>query len=556
MKIKFTYEQYAADVSSGNQIACDYVKLAVKRWDDDLKNGHQRGLWFDEQAAQRAIKFMSLLTQFEGKFHGKPLMLEPWQQFIVANLFGWKWEDGSRRFTESYIELARKNGKSTLGGGIADYMFAADGEYGAEIYSAATKRDQAKKVFEAGKYLLKNSTSKKLREMVTFQNYNLHIEEKYSKFEPLSSDHKRLDGLNPHCVIIDEYHAHPDNGVYSVMKSGMGSRRQPLLFLITTAGFNRQSPCYIQRNLVDNVLRGVAEQDSLFGMIYTLDEDDDWKDESKWIKANPNLGVSVNTKWLAAEISRADADNSQIVPVMTKNLNVWTDAAETWIKDADWMACDIGALPDLTGKECYGGLDLASTRDISALVLQFPDVYGKKQILPIFWMPEMNYKERVERDKVNYDVWIREGFIRITPGNVTDYEFIKADILKLAKKYSIRKIAYDRWNASQLVIDLMEKGIKMEGFGQGFGSMSAPTKELNKLVLKKEINHAGNPVLRWMCSNVSIKRDPADNIKIDKANSQEKVDGMVSLVMALGMELNDDGKKTYNQHGLRKLVKK
>jgi phage terminase large subunit-like protein len=551
MKINFTYNQYAEEVRSGKQVACDYVKLAVQRWFNDHERGHERGLWFDEQAAQRVIKFMSLLTQFEGKFHGKPLMLEPWQQFIVANLFGWKWEDGSRRFTESYIELARKNGKSTLGGGIADYMFAADGEYGAEIYSAATKRDQAKKVFEAGKYLLKNSTSKKLREMVTFQNYNLHIEEKYSKFEPLSSDHKRLDGLNPHCVIIDEFHAHPDNGVYSVMKSGMGARRQPLLFTITTAGFNRFSPCYNQRKLVENVLDGVIEQDNLFGMIYTLDEDDDWKDEKVWIKANPNMGVSVSEKWLRNEIERADADNTQLVPVMTKNLNVWTDAAETWIKDADWMACDIGALPDLTGKECYGGLDLASTRDITALVLQFPDVNGKRQILPIFWMPEMNYQERVERDKVNYDVWIREGFIRITPGNVTDYDFIKADILKMAKQYQIRNIAYDRWNASQLVIDLIEEGLKMESFGQGYGSMSAPTKELNKMVLKKNLNHAGNPVLRWMCKNVSIKRDPADNIKIDKNAAQEKVDGMVALVMAIGVELKGDNKKTYNQHGLR-----
>jgi phage terminase large subunit-like protein len=538
-------------VRSGKQVACDYVKLAVQRWFNDHERGHERGLWFDEQAAQRVIKFMSLLTQFEGKFHGKALMLESWQQFIVANLFGWKWEDGSRRFTESYIELARKNGKSTLGGGIADYMFAADGEYGAEIYSAATKRDQAKKVFEAGKYLLKNSISKKLREMVTFQNHNLHIESKYSKFEPLSSDHKRLDGLNPHCVIIDEFHAHPDNGVYSVMKSGMGARRQPLLFTITTAGFNRFSPCYNQRKLVENVLDGVIEQDNLFGMIYTLDEDDDWKDEKVWIKANPNMGVSVSEKWLRNEIERADADNTQLVPVMTKNLNVWTDAAETWIKDADWMACDIGALPDLTGKECYGGLDLASTRDITALVLQFPDVNGKRQILPIFWMPEMNYQERVERDKVNYDVWIREGFIRITPGNVTDYDFIKADILKMAKQYQIRNIAYDRWNASQLVIDLIEEGLKMESFGQGYGSMSAPTKELNKMVLKKNLNHAGNPVLRWMCKNVSIKRDPADNIKIDKNAAQEKVDGMVALVMAIGVELKGDNKKTYNQHGLR-----
>jgi phage terminase large subunit-like protein len=335
------------------------------------------------------------------------------------------------------------------------------------------------------------------------------------------------------------------------MKSGMGARRQPLLFTITTAGFNRFSPCYNQRKLVENVLDGVIEQDNLFGMIYTLDEDDDWKDEKVWIKANPNMGVSVSEKWLRNEIERADADNTQLVPVMTKNLNVWTDAAETWIKDADWMACDIGALPDLTGKECYGGLDLASTRDITALVLQFPDVNGKRQILPIFWMPEMNYQERVERDKVNYDVWIREGFIRITPGNVTDYDFIKADILKMAKQYQIRNIAYDRWNASQLVIDLIEEGLKMESFGQGYGSMSAPTKELNKMVLKKNLNHAGNPVLRWMCKNVSIKRDPADNIKIDKNAAQEKVDGMVALVMAIGVELKGDNKKTYNQHGLR-----
>lgn len=526
--------QYAYDVLNGEILVCRFVMLAVQRHFADLKNGHKRELYFDEAAAWRAINFFKFLKHSKGEFAGKPFELSPWQQFIVWVLFGWLREDGTRRFRYGYTEISRKNGKTTFAAGIGLYMMLGDKESGAEVYSAATTRDQAKICFEEAQRMVSKSG---LKQYATVYKHNIHSTGTASKFEPLSSDADSLDGLNPHCAVIDEYHAHKDAEIYNVMKSAMGARTQPLQFIITTAGFNKFGPCYQLRKTLLEILEGKKEDDAFFAMVYTLDEDDDWTDETVWIKANPNLHyIPTMLNYLKQECKQAINNVSEEVNFKTKNLNVWTDASKTWLADAVWMQGKDEVDPfELAGRECYAGLDLASTRDITAFVLFFPAEDGESfMILPFFWIPEMSYQERVKKDGVNYDAWIKEGFIRTTPGNTTDYDQVKADIIALGAQYQIKSIAFDRWNSSQLVNQLVDEGATLSPFGQGFVSMNAPTKELEKMVYEGKLQHGGNPVLRWMCGNIEIKRDPAGNIKIDKGKSSEKVDGMVALVMAIG----------------------
>ncbi|MTI32808.1 terminase large subunit [Xanthovirga aplysinae] len=534
MTDKRTAKQYIEDVISGKELVGHHVRCAVERHLTDLEQGQKRGIYFDEEAAQRPIDFFRFLTHSKGAFAGKPFELAPFQKFCLWVLFGWKNEDGTRRFKYAYKEIARKNGKTTFAAGLGLYMLVADGEQGAEIYTAATKRDQAKICFNEAKSMVQKS--KGLKKYITVYQHNIHIQASSSKMEPLSSEHDTLDGLNPHCSIVDEYHAHKTAELYNVMKSAMGAREQPLQFTITTAGFNKESPCYKLRKTCIDILEGRKQDDTLFALIYTLDEGDDWTDPKNWNKANPNLGVALKEKYLKDECNQAQNNSSEIVNFLTKNLNIWTDASEVWIKDDDWMKGNIAVDPEaLKGRECFGGLDLAVTRDITALILLFPNEEEETfDILPFFWVPADNARERAERDQVDYPTWIREGFIFDTPGNVTDYGFIKQTILDLAEKYQIRSIAYDRYNATQLVLELTDEGLEMAPFGQGFVSMSAPTKELEKLAMQGKLQHSGNPVLRWMCSNVELRRDPAGNIKIDKAKSTEKVDGMVALAMAIG----------------------
>jgi len=535
MKDQRTAKEYIEDVITGKELVGHLVRCAVERHLTDLEEAHERGLYFDEEAAQRPIDFFRFLTHSKGAFAGKPFELEPFQKFCIWVIFGWKNEDGTRRFKYAYKEISRKNGKTTFAAGLGLYMLLGDGEQGAEIYTAATKRDQAKICFNEAKSMVQKS--KGLKKYITAYQNNLHIQATASKMEPLSADYDTLDGLNPHCSIVDEYHAHKNAELYNVMKSAMGAREQPLQFTITTAGFNKESPCYKLRKTCIDILEGRKQDDTFFALIYTLDEEDDWTDPANWKKANPNLGVALKMKYLKDECNQAQNNPSEIVNFLTKNLNIWTDASEVWIKDADWMqSANIVVDPaKLIGRECYAGLDLAVTRDITALVLLFPNEEDESfDVLPFFWVPADNARDRAERDQVDYPTWIRDGHIFSTPGNVTDYGFIKHTILELAEKYQIRSIAYDRYNATQLVLELIDEGLTMAPFGQGFVSMSAPTKELEKLAIQGKLHHSGNPVLRWMASNVELRRDPAGNIKIDKAKSSEKVDGMVSLAMAIG----------------------
>lgn len=547
---KYPAELYAEQVRSGEILVCEYVRLAVERYYADLDRALDKGWYFDKKAAMRAIRFIEKLKHTKGEWAGQRFRLEPWQQFVLWNIFGWKNADGTRRFRYVYIEIARKNGKTALSAGIGLYMLFADGESRPEVYSAATVKDQAKICFSDAAEIVKATD---LKNYLTPYRNSIVYELKGGTMKPLSSDYGTHDGLNPSCGIIDEFHAHKDSGMFDVIKSAFGARRQPLMFIITTAGFDKSGVCYAYRENVIKVLRGVNEDDSLFGIIYTLDDKSEWDDPTMWIKANPNLGVSLSADYLADQVKDAKNRPEAVRNVMTKNVDLWVNAERTWILDDVWQKC-IGTTDpaDLKGCACWGGLDLSNVSDITAYVLLFHE-NDRFQLLPHFWIPEEKMLEKIRKENINYDKWAAEGYVTVTPGNVIDYDFVKADILRIVADYDLRTSAYDRWNSSQTIIDLQNEGMECNPFGQGYGSMSAPTKEFEKLVLTGKIEHFGNPVLRWMLASTLVKTDPAGNIKPDKEKSTQKIDGIVASIMALGEWMTaqaDDESNPYENRGL------
>lgn len=547
---KYPAEFYAEQVRSGAILVCEYVRLAVERYYADLDRALDEGRYFDKKAAMRAIHFIEKLKHTKGEWAGQRFRLEPWQQFVLWNIFGWKNADGTRRFRYAYIEIARKNGKTALSAGIGLYMLFADGESRPEVYSAATVKDQAKICFSDAVEIVKATD---LKNYLTPYRNSIVYELKGGTMKPLSSDYGTHDGLNPSCGIIDEFHAHKDSGMFDVIKSAFGARRQPLMFVITTAGFNKSGACYAYRENVIKVLRGVNEDDSLFGIIYTLDDKSEWGDPKMWIKANPNLGVSLSADYLADQVKDAKNRPEAVRNVMTKNVDLWVDAERTWILDDAWQKCIGTTAPaDLKGCACWGGLDLSNVSDITAYVLLFHE-NDRFQLLPHFWIPEEKMREKIRKENINYDKWVAEGYVTVTPGNVIDYDFVKADILRIVADYDLRTSAYDRWNSSQTIIDLQNEGMECNPFGQGYGSMSAPTKEFEKLVLTGKIEHFGNPVLRWMLASTLVKTDPAGNIKPDKEKSTQKIDGIVAAIMALGEWMTaqaNDERNPYENRGL------
>lgn len=548
-------KQYIEQVSRGEITVCKWVRLAVQRHLRDLETGAQRGLYFDEDAASRIIKFFGFLRHSKGEWAGQVVKLEPWQQFILWVLFGWKQADGTRRFRTSYLEVARKNGKSTMAAGVGLYLFDADKEPGAEVYTAATKRDQARITHSEATRMVKKSAA--LKKRIAIYKDNLHNEATASKFEPVGRDADSLDGLNIHGSIVDELHAHKTRDLWDVLETATGSRRQPLMYAITTAGYNRTTICFELHDYTKKILEGIIEDESFFGIIFTLDEGDDWEDERNWVKANPNLGVSVKLDDLRRKAAKATKMPAALNAFLRLHMNVWTQAETKWVNVDKWRACGEEPidLEVLRGRACYGGLDLSSTIDISAFVLVFPpEEKGEKfKVLCRFWIPEEAMKERSKRDRVPYDAWVREGFIEATPGDVIDYDFIVAEILELAERYDLKEIAFDRWGASKMIQELQEVELTVAQFGQGFASMSGPMKELERLIGAGEISHGNNPVLRWMADNLVARLDPAGNIKPDKARSIEKIDGMVALIMALARAILQEGQvkdSVYEERGV------
>ena len=546
-------EQYIDDVLSGEIAACKYVRQACQRHMNDLANGSDRGLYFDPDAAQLVIDFFSILQHSKGKWAGQCIDLEPWQMFIIWCVFGWKKADGNRRFKVAYNEVARKNGKSTFAAGIGLYGLVADGEEGAEVYSAATKMDQAKIIHQEAIRMVRKSVSLKKRCGVHVNN--IHVNITNSKFEPLGSDAKTLDGLNPHLTTVDELHAHPDSSVWDVIRSAIGARTQPLMFAITTAGFNTQCFCKQQRDYAANVLSGIVEDDSLFAIIYTLDEGDDWKDESVWIKANPNLDISVSREDMRDMCKEAVESAEKRNNFLTKKLNVWTTQHVSYFNVAKWDECltHSKTLEDFAGQKCILGLDLASKLDITANVAIFPkgDTY---EILPFFYCPEEGAKIRSKKDRVPYLSWADKGWLKMTPGSKIDTNFIVNDIKRLFEICDVEMLGFDPWGFAAFQDMLTNEGIDTKNLIEIrpiMQHLSEPTKELAADIIEGKIIHNGNPIMSWMIGNTVVYVDPNDNVRPVKNKSTEKIDGVLALLTgkAILMQQKPEGPSVYEKRG-------
>ncbi len=520
--------KYAEDVIAGRIVACQHTIKSCVRFLSDFKRAD---ILFSNDHYQHAVNFIQELPHTVGKYQGSKFLLEPWQHYIVANLFGWLRADSHlRRFTRAYVEVPRKNGKSTLASAIALYGLIADSEAAAQVYSVATKLDQASIVFEesyrqcnASKWLLEGGVEpffSKNNRIIRFDN---------SIYKPLEWNPEKQDGLNTHFAIVDEYHAHQTDEAYNVIRNSMGSRVQPLLFTITTAGFRITSPCYKHRQHCVNVLNGRIQDDDLFTVIYTLDETDDWKDSKVWAKANPNWGISVQPKFVQQALTEAMQSGTKEVEFKTKLLNVWTDAADVWIKDEDWRS--ILVENDEAEGECYAGLDLASVSDFTALTLFWPNSMFMKTY---YFLPEDALKSRNDQSGDSIRQWAQDGYILTTPGNVQDYEYIYLKMLELQEVYDFKLLAYDKWNSNSLIVKLEQNGFECAPYRQTISYMSPPTKEIERLIRNRTLIYQANPVTRWMIANVALETTPEGNIKINKKKSADKVDGPVSMVMALG----------------------
>ncbi len=528
-------EKYIKQVQSGEKLVCEYVRLAIKRHNDDLITAPERGFYFDKKAAEKVFAFFSLVNHCPDKVKWVPFQCQDWQAFIVYVAFGWKKANGSRRFNYVYTEIAKKNGKTTFAAIIATYLLFFDGENEAEVYCAATVEKQARLCFDMTKRIIQKSPAL-APPRSTILTKNISILSTASKMEPLGRDSDSIEGANPSGSIIDEYHVWKNNEVFDNLRSGAVNRRQPFFFIITTAGFDKTLPCFGYRSFCLDVLKGIKQQDDLFPIIFTIDEGDDWKDPANWFKANPNYLVSVRQDALSREFASALNDPRQEVNFKTKHLNLWVDAPEVWIKDKKILGCNYGTTDDdLIGQQCYAGLDLASHVDINALALLFPNVNGRAVARLFFWIPEAKVIEK--QDRVDYRTWQRDGFINVTSGDVIDIDQMTSQLSTILGNYECLGLAYDPAKAYHGVIqNLQKEGLEdiLHEFSQGIRTMSEPTRMLEKLVTSNEIDLMHNPVLRWMFSNVQTWTDGNDNIKADKGRSREKIDGVVALINAVG----------------------
>ena len=486
---------------------------------------------FDQVAADRAVAFFAeCLTHTTGEWRGQPFVLSDWQAKIVGDIFGWKRKDGTRKFRTVFIAVPRKAGKTTLAAGLALYALFCDGEPGAQVINAAADREQAALCFDAAKGMVQAEAMLEGRSEVFKRS--IIVPNTGSAYKVISSEAYSKHGLSCSYIGADELHAWPDRELWDVLNTSTGARRQPLTVVTTTAGFDKHSICYEIWDYAIKVRDGIVQDPAFLPVIFAADQDDDWKDPATWRKAHPGLGVSVKEDYFAAECAKAQAMPSYENTFKRLLLNMWTESDVRWLAMDAWDKCG-GDLPDLAGRECFAALDLSTTTDISAFVLAFP-IDGTVHLLPFFWVPSEGVYKRSKRDRVPYEVWLKSGHIEATDGTVIDYDVIRKRINELSEIYQIKEIAIDRWNATQLATQLAGDGFDIVAFGQGYASMSGPTKELEKLVLGQQLNHGDNPVLRWMASNVSIEQDAAGNIKASKAKSTERIDGIVAGIMALG----------------------
>lgn len=514
------------------------------------------GAYYDEAAAQKAIDFFGLLKLVEGESAGKPWPLMKWMEYeVLRPLFGYKRADGSRLYRTAWVEVPRKNAKTTLAAAIALYGLTADGEPGAQCYIGARDRAQAKLCFDLARKMVEASPALKSR-CRAVRSY-IEVPKTGGVLRALSGDAPGLHGLNAHVAILDEVHAHKSREVWDVLSSSVGARRQPLVMGITTAGVF--DPTHISWEMHDYAIRvasGDLHDPSFLTVIYAADADADWTDENVWAKANPSLDVSVSRDFLRDEVRKAKASPARQTTFAQLYLNRWTREVSRWLDMNEWDAC--GADPvdpaAFTGRACYVGLDLSSTTDVTAAVALFPSEDGESfDVLPHFWLPEANIAERERRDHLPYSQWAASGHLTLTPGNVVDYRHIRDWLINFADAHPVLEMAYDPWNATGLVTELAELGMRVAPTRQGFATMSAPTKELERLVLQRGIRHGGHPVLRAHADAALVKSDPAGNYKPDKATSVSRIDGVVATIMALNSAMlagSGSARSVYEERGM------
>lgn len=540
--------KYARDVVAGKVDACKWVRLCCQRHLDDLASSKGKGFkWkFNKAEAERVCAFVELLPHTKGKWarEKRRLKLEPWQKFIFCCVFGWvSKKTGLRRFREVYCEIPRKNGKSVVAAGVALYMLCADREFGAEVYCGATTEKQAWEVFRPARLMMLKTPDLIEAAGVEVNARSLAIPEDGSRLEPIIGDPG--DGSSPSCSLIDEYHEHDSDDLYETMLTGMGAREQPLIFTITTSGSNIAGPCYEKRKQVCAMLDKTVANDEIFGLIYTLDEEDDWRDLQALKKANPNYGVSIFPDNLQRDLADAIRYPSRQNGFKTKHCNLWVNAKMAWLNQLDWDRAAVPglSLDDFKGRSCYAGIDLASKCDIAdiAVVFREKDDAGR-DLWTLFnrhYLPE----GAVQGDGPNqeaYERWVIEGHLITTEGEELDFDVIREDTKDIAGAHQVEEIAYDKWRATQLAHQLMRDGAEVVEVGGGIQTMNLAMRELEAALVSGRVRHNGDPVLAWMASNV-VAHEYKGCITPTKESSPKKIDGMVAILMAMSRALLADG---------------
>lgn len=512
---------------------------------------------YDKAKADRAVKFIENLCHTKGKWAGKRFWLLPWQEQLIRDIFGIVKPDGYRQFRTAFVEICKKVGKSELAAAVALYLLYADNEPSAEVYGAAADRQQASIVFDVARQMVEMSPALLKRSKLMTATKRIVNYGNSGYYQVLSAEVGGKHGFSVSGLVFDEIHTQPNRQLYDVLTKGSSDARQnPLHFIITTAGTDRHSIAYELHTKAVDILEGRRVDPTFYPVVYGLKDDEDWEDEANWYKVNPSLGYTVDIERLRDAYREAKQNPADEVTFKWLRLNMWVSSTVAWIPDAIFMKGNEEIdLEALEGRDCYGGLDLSSTGDITALVLMFPprDEDEKYILLPFFWVPEETIPQRVKAASVPYDIWERQGYLLSTEGNVIHYDFIEKFINDLAEKYHIVEIAVDRWNATQMIQNLEGDGFTMVPFGQGFASMSGPTKDFYRLLMEGKIIHGGHPVLRWMAGNVVVDTDPAGNIKVTKAKSKEKIDGIVAAIMALDRCIRNQTEpqgSVYDERGL------
>ena len=545
---------YAFDVVNGHRLACIDIKQACQRFIDDLQN--LDGYVYDVDKAEKVCRFIEQMPHTKGRWAAKKqkLILEPWQKFIACNLFGWVNESGMRRFRKAYLKIPRKNGKSAFAAAIGHYMFSKDGEFGAEVYSGATTEKQAWEVFGPARLMAQRTPEYIEHFGIEVNAKNLNIIENGSKFEPLIG--KPGDGASTSCAIVDEYHEHDTDDFVETMETGMGAREQPLLLEITTAGSNIAGPCFDMETECKKLLSGVYKDERIFALMYGVDENDDWTSPDILEKANPNYDVSVSAEFLQAQQKEAIRNASKQNAFKRKHLNQWVGAHTAWMNMETFNHCAADLdISDYIGKDCIIPVDLASRIDITAILKVFiEEIDGKTHYTCFsrFYIPE---ETAYETKNSHYQKWINDGWMTATDGNEIDFNEIQSDIKADLEKYHAKEVTYDPWRATQLAQGLQAEGANIIEFRNTVANMSPAMYELEAAVSSGRFHYDGNPVLTWMMSNVIAKIDAKDNIYPRKQKVENKIDGPVALIMAIGraMAHEEVEQNPYESRGLRTL---